>query len=138
MESIPYGWSWTSGLSWFLDWGSLCLCSGGWNWTSFSSAVKCPVVSFGVSVGLAWLWAACVLMLGCVPVLLVLHWNLLALGWSLVSVSVWRLLGELLFINVPRVRSSLMLSSVGVKPPASGFQSFSYSSLKTSPSIQHR
>ena len=30
-----------------------------------------------------------------------------------------------------------MFSSFGVKPPASGFQSYSYSSLKTSPSIQH-
>ena len=28
-----------------------------------------------------------------------------------------------------------MFSSFGVKPPASGFQSYSYSSLKTSPSI---
>ena len=26
-------------------------------------AMKCPVVSFGVSVGLAWLWAAYILML---------------------------------------------------------------------------
>ena len=25
--------------------------------------MKCLVVSFGVSVGLAWLWAACILML---------------------------------------------------------------------------
>ena len=24
--------------------------------------MKCPVVSFGVSTGLAWLWAACVLL----------------------------------------------------------------------------
>ena len=35
----------------------------------------------------------------------------------------------------PGVRSSL---NSGVEPPASGFQSSSYSSLKTSPSIQHR
>ena len=32
----------------------------------------------------------------------------------------------------PGVRSSLVLSSFGLKPPASGFQSYSYSSLKTS------
>ena len=38
----------------------------------------------------------------------------------------------------PGTRSSLMFSSFGVKPPASGFQSYSYSSLNTSPSIQHR
>ena len=42
-----------------------------------------------------------------------------------------------LSINVPGVRSSLVFSGFGLKPPASGFQSYSYSSLKTSPSIQH-
>ena len=31
----------------------------------------------------------------------------------------------------PGIRSSLMFSSFGVKPPASGFQSYSYSRLKT-------
>ena len=35
----------------------------------------------------------------------------------------------------PGVRSSLVFSEFGLKPPASGFQSYSYSSLKTSPSI---
>ena len=38
----------------------------------------------------------------------------------------------------PGIRSSLMFSSLGIKPPASGFQSHYYSSLKTSPSIQPR
>ena len=38
----------------------------------------------------------------------------------------------------PRVKSSLVFSGFGLKSPASGFQSHSYSSLKTSPSIQHR
>ena len=38
----------------------------------------------------------------------------------------------------PIVRSSLMFSSFGVKPPASGFQSYSYSSLKTAPSVTSR
>ena len=37
----------------------------------------------------------------------------------------------------PGVRSSLVFSGLGLKPPASGFQSYSSSSLKTSPSIQH-
>jgi len=37
-----------------------------------------------------------------------------------------------------RVMSSLMFHSFGVKPPASGFWSLSYSSLKTFPSIQLR
>ena len=35
----------------------------------------------------------------------------------------------------PGVRSSLVFSGFGFKPPASGFQSYSYSGLKTSPSI---
>ena len=35
------------------------------------------------------------------------------------------------------VRSSLVFSGFGFKPPASGFQSYSYSSFKTSPYIQH-
>ena len=35
----------------------------------------------------------------------------------------------------PRVRSSLVFSGFGLKPPASGFQSYFYSSLKTSPSV---
>ena len=35
----------------------------------------------------------------------------------------------------PGVRSSLMFSGFGVKPSASGFQSYSYSSLKNSLSI---
>ena len=38
----------------------------------------------------------------------------------------------------PEVRSSLVFSGFGLKPPASGFQSYSYSSLKTSPFIQHQ
>ena len=37
----------------------------------------------------------------------------------------------------PGARSSLVFSGFGLKPPASGFQSYFYSSLKTSPSIQH-
>ena len=37
----------------------------------------------------------------------------------------------------PGFRSSLMCSGFGLKPPASGFQFYVNSSLKTSPSIQH-
>ena len=37
----------------------------------------------------------------------------------------------------PGVRSSLVFSGFGLMPPASGFQSYSYSSLKTYPSIIH-
>ena len=35
------------------------------------------------------------------------------------------------------VRSSLVFSGFGLKSPASGFQSYSSSSLKTSPTVQH-
>ena len=35
----------------------------------------------------------------------------------------------------PGIRRSLMFSSFVVKPPASGFKSYSYGSLKTSPFI---
>ena len=37
----------------------------------------------------------------------------------------------------PGVRSFLVFSGFELRPPASGFQSYSYSSFKTSPSIQH-
>ena len=37
----------------------------------------------------------------------------------------------------PGVRSSLMFSGFRLNPPASGFQSYSDSSLKAYPSIQH-
>jgi len=41
-----------------------CQGSGGWSWTSsLWSAMKCQIGSFRVSMGLAWLWAACLLML---------------------------------------------------------------------------
>ena len=41
---------------------------------------------------------------------------------------------QLMFLGV---KSSLMISEFGLKPPPSSFQSYIYSSLKTSPSIQH-
>ena len=42
---------------------------------------------------------------------------------------------ELLLINGPWIQE---FPGFGLEPPASGFQSYFYSSLKTSPSIQHR
>ena len=45
---------------------------------------------------------------------------------------------ELLSINVPWSQEFSGVLRIWIKPPASGFQSYSYSSLKTSPSIQHR
>ena len=46
----------------------------------------------------------------------------------------WMSSYQLMFLGV---RSSLVFSGFGLKPPASGFQSYSNSSLKTSSSIQH-
>ena len=63
---------------------------------------------------------------------------------ALELVGLWVVLGfsvgmevfdELLSINVPW---SQEFSGFGLKSPASGFQFYFYSSLKTSPSIQHR
>ena len=55
---------WLVKVSWLEKLASVYLCSGGWSWIfSLWSAMKCPVVSFEVSVGLVWLWAACILML---------------------------------------------------------------------------
>ena len=69
--------------------------------------MKCPVVNFGVSVGLAWLWAACILMLKSV----FLHcWRISIVCLSLELVGSWVELGfsvgikaldKLLSINVP-------------------------------------
>ena len=41
------------------------------------------------------------------------------------------------YLMFPGVRSFLVFSGFGLKSPASGFQSYSSSSLKTSPTIQH-
>ena len=51
---VPHGgWGWTGGLSRFPGQGSLCRCSGGWSWiSSLWSAMKCPVVSLKMSMGL--------------------------------------------------------------------------------------
>ena len=67
----------------------------------------------------------------CLALELVGPW--VVLGFSVV----WRRLMssyQLMFLGV---RSSLMFSGFGLKPPDSGLQSYFYSSLKTSHSIQH-
>ena len=118
---------------------------GGWSWiSSLWSTMKCPVVSsevsrFGVTFGYLYFCAW-----GYVPALLENY-----LGMSC-SETFW-LLGGAWFqcryggfwmsscrLMVPGVRNFLVFSSFGFRPPASGFQSFSYSSLKTSSSIQHQ
>ena len=85
--------SWTSALSRFPGWGNLCWCSGGWSWISSPwSTMKSLVLSFVVSMGLVWLWAAHLLKFRDVSCFsgelawCVLHWNFLALRWNLVSV----------------------------------------------------
>ena len=52
--------------------------------------------------------------------------------------AAWRRFMSSYWLIFPGVRSSLVFSGFGLKPPASGFQSYSYSNLKTSPSIQHQ
>ena len=62
------------------------------------------------------------------------HW-LLGGGWFQCRYGgFWMISYYLMF---PVVRSSLVFSGLGLKSPASGFQSYSSSSLKTSPTIQH-
>ena len=67
----------------------------------------------------------------CLALELVGPW--VVLGFSVV----WRHLMSSYRLMVPVVRSSLVFSGFGLKPPASGFQSNFYSSFKTSPSMQH-
>ena len=84
---------------------SICVLVGGAGYL-LCSAMKCPAVSFGVSMGLAWLWAACLLMLRAV---FLLCWRIsvvcLALelvgSWVELGFSVWRLLDDLLSITLP-------------------------------------
>ena len=55
-----------------------------------SFSLVCPVVSFGVSMGLAWLWAACLLMLRAV---FLLCWRISFVCLSLELVGSWTELG---------------------------------------------
>ena len=58
-------------------------------------------------------------------------------SWVVLGFTVGMEAFDELLSMFPGVRSSLVFSGFGLKPPASGFQSYFYSSLKTSPSIQH-
>ena len=51
----------------------------------------------------------------------VLLWNLLALGWWLVSVYIWRLLDDLLLINVPCSQEFSGVLGFGLKSLALDF-----------------
>ena len=66
---------------------------------------------------------------------------------ALEPVSPWVVLGftvgmeafdELLLINVPWSQEFSGVLRIWIECPACGFQSYFYSSLKSSPSIQHR
>ena len=142
---------WSSGLrscvagefAWYvLLWNLLTF---GWCWiSSLWSARECPVMSYEMSMGLELLWAACILKLRavflccwricmvCLALELVGSW--VVLGFSVGVGGFWMCSYRLMF---PGVRSSLVFSRFELKPPVSGFQSYFYSSLKTSASIQH-
>ena len=62
------------------------------------------------------------------------YW-LLGGGWFQCSYRGFWMVSYYLMFCV--VRSILVFSGFGLKSPASGFQSYSSSSLKTSPTIQH-
>ena len=105
--------------------------------------MKCTVVSFEMSVVWGSLWAACILKLRAV---FLCFWTFCVVCRALEIVGSWMVLDfsvgmetwmssyQLMF---PGVRSSVVFSGFVLKPPASGFQFYSYSSLKNSPSIQH-
>ena len=87
-----------------------------------------------MSMVLGWLWAACILELQAVFLVAgefvwyVLPLNLLALVWCLVSVQVWRHLMGSCQLMFHGVRSSLE-SGFGLKPPASSYRPYFYSSF---------
>ena len=59
-------------------------------------------------------------------------------AWVVLGFSVgMEMFDELLSINVPWSQEFSGVLRFRLMPPASGFQSYSYSSLKSSPSIQH-
>ena len=62
------------------------------------------------------------------------YW-LLGGGWFQCRYGSFWMISYYLMFSV--VRSSLVFSGFGLKPPASGFWSYSSSSLKASPAIQH-
>ena len=65
--------------------------SGGWSWvSSLWGAMKCPVVSFEVSMSLAWIWATCLLML---QVVLLHCWRISMVCLALGLVGSWVELG---------------------------------------------
>ena len=93
------------------------MCSSGyWGVYGFNMALGSP--SFNIQ--------------GCVPVLLEKYHGVSCSGtcWLMGGVGFNDFWVSSCLLMFPGVRSSLMLSSFGVKPPASGFQSFSYTYIE--------
>ena len=85
--------------------------------------------------GLVWLWTACILKLRAI---FQCCWRICMVCLALKLVGSWvvidfivgmEVFDELSSINVLWIRSSLVFSGFGLKPPASDFQSYSYSYL---------
>ena len=68
-----------------------CWCSGGWSWISpLWHAMKCPVMSYEMSMGLEWLWAACKLKL---RAMFLCCWRICVVCLALELVGPWMELG---------------------------------------------
>ena len=104
-----------------------------------SSSEFCDVYAFGVALGSLYIKAQVY-----VPVLLDNLCGMSCSGTCWLLSGAWFQCGHRSFwmssycYMFPGVRNSLVFSGFGFKPPASGFQSYSYCSLKTYPSIQHQ
>ena len=115
-----------------------------WISSLWSASSECPVVSFEMGL---WVWCDFEqpvylqsVLCSCIAgefAWYILFWNLLLLGggWFQCRYGGFWLISY--YFMFPVVRSSPVFSGFGLKPLASGFQSYSSSSLKTSPYIQH-
>ena len=134
---VAWKWGWKWELAFVFWWVQLDLFSLECN--EVSSSEFLGVYGFGVTLGSLYFNAQ-----GCVPVLLENQHGMSCSGicWLLGGAwfkcrygGFWMSSCRLMF---PGVRSFLVFSSFGFKLPASVFQSYSYSGLKTSVSIQHK
>ena len=85
VEVPPCGLCWMSDFLRFPGYGSLCRCSGVWSWiSSLWSAMKCPVLEFGVA------FTACILKL---RAMFLCCWRICMLCLALELVESWAGLG---------------------------------------------
>ena len=68
--------------------------AGGAGVSSLWSAMKCPIVSFEVSVSLVWFWAACILMLRSCRAMFLGCWRISVVYLALELVGSWVELGS--------------------------------------------